>query len=682
MEARAMENLDYYFNSDNRSVYQRMESSYLKSINVNQSYWTESQIDTRTKIGDQTLWNDYYGNLPIYKNKHFFFNRVKRVCSMITGHQRKNRKSTIVVPVEADDEKASSQNSKLLFHTMKGADFDEIHSDCFDKGTVTTGLAFSYLWMDYSKDPICGDPRLDCVSATSMLVDPQFRKKDCSDANFLWYRRMLSPQALKAIIPVDMHEYLEHISKSGARDGKFNQMAEAYNYSLTELLSYDEYWYKDFRDATFLIDPQAGLSREWTGSKEEMRDFLSYFPHVRVKKYQVPTVKLAISVQGKPIYDGPNPLKIDRYPFTPYLGYYEPDIPDYAWRVSGVVRNLRDSQFLYNRRKITELDILESQVNSGMKYKPSSLVDPEDAYKKGQGKGIAMRLEADMNDVQEIQPPSIPPSMMQMSEMLGREIMEISGVNEELLGSANDDKAGVLAMLRQSAGVTTLQGLFDNADFAQKNTGEIMLEVIQKNFTKGKIQRILNEEPIPEFEHKAFLNYDIRVEEGVNTTTQRQVAFAQMLQLHEMGIPIPPEFLLAEATVQNKDKLIEAIQQQQQQQQQAEQMKQQVEMALVQAQMKDLEAKSIANQGLGVERLSRVEENRLLAEERRTQAIENIEEAKLAKMKMLRELEDMDLNKIQRLLQIANEIKINQDVEGVEGVQEVADSATQVSPIR
>jgi len=46
-----------------------------------------------------------------------------------------------------------------------------------------------------------------------------------------------------------------------------------------------------------------------------------------------------------------------------------------------------------------------------------------------------------MTDVQQIQPPQVPPSMIQLSEILGREIQEISGVNEELLGSDDGDKS-------------------------------------------------------------------------------------------------------------------------------------------------------------------------------------------------------------------------------------------------
>jgi hypothetical protein len=83
-------------------------------------------------------------------------------------------------------------------------------------------------------------------------------------------------------------------------------------------------------------------------------------------------------------------------------------------RIQGVVRGLRDAQFLYNRRKVAELDILESQINSGFIYKENALVNPADVFLTGQGRGLALKRDAQMTDVQKIEAPQIPPSMIQL----------------------------------------------------------------------------------------------------------------------------------------------------------------------------------------------------------------------------------------------------------------------------
>src|SRR5690606_39169436 len=139
--------------------------------------------------------------------------------------------------------------------------------------------------------------------------------------------------------------------------------------------------------------------------------FLALYPQITVIDSEIPTVKLAVMVQGKVLYDDVNPLGIDTYPFVPVFAYYTPETPYFEWRIQGMVRGLRDSQYLYNRRRIIELDILESQVTSGYIYKENALVNPKDVFLSGQGRGIALKEDANMTDITPIMPPQVPPSM-------------------------------------------------------------------------------------------------------------------------------------------------------------------------------------------------------------------------------------------------------------------------------
>jgi hypothetical protein len=339
----------------------------------------------------------------------------------------------------------------------------------------------------------------------------------------------------------------------------------------------------------------------------------------------------------------------------------------FPWRVQGVVRGLRDAQYLYNRRRIIELDILESQITSGFKYKENALVNPKDVFLQGQGRGLALKAGAQMTDVEQIVAPQIPPSMIQLSELLGQEISQISGVNEELLGSAQDDKAGILGMLRQGAGLTTLQCLFDNLDFAQKMLGDIQIDLVQANWTPGKVQRVVGEEPAPQFYNRAFGKYKAIVEDGLNTSTQRQMQFAQLLNLRELGVPVPAELLLKSSTLQNKEELISAIGQQEQQQAQQQQMQAAAQIELLQAQVEDLKARAMANEGLGAERASRIQENRALAIERMAEAQKDRDLGTLDKIKAVKELDGIDLDHLERALNILKAIQEKDQPEAQNG---------------
>lgn len=615
--------------------------------------------DTRFEVGDQTLWTDLYGNLPANRRRQFNFNRIRRVKNMIGGHQRRNRKSTIVVPVENGDSETADQFTKTLLWVNQQENVLETISESFE-GALVTGLNFLQVWVDYRSDPVSGNIKVDNCPYNSFLVDPYFRKPDLSDCNALWKRSFLTKREAISLLPDKSEEILGLIGlDSGTgRDGKFQFMPESYNYGYKNLLTYDEFYYRDYRTQKLLVDTQSGEVQEWKSpDKDRLHEFLSTFPTVQMIEQDVPTVNVAIVVQGKVMYDGPNPMGIDSYPFVPVLAYYNPQLPYYPNRIQGIVRGLRDAQYLYNRRRIIELDILESQINSGWIYKENALVNPKDVFLSGQGRGLALKEDAQMTDVQQIMPPQVPPSMIQLSELLAKEVMEISGVNEELLGSATDEKAGILSMLRQGAGLTTLQVLFDQLDRSQRLLGKLMIDIIQANFTPGKMKKILAAEPTQQFYNKAFGKYDAAVEEGLNTTTQKQMQFAQMLQLREAGVPISTSDLLEASTFEGKKKIVEHAMQAEQQQAQMQQQQAQATVQEAQARTELAQARSIADRGLGLERASRVAENHQLALERQAQAEKEHEEALLLKVRALKEIEGLDLEHLERLVTLAKALE-------------------------
>jgi len=642
-----------YYNENRRDIIERMEAFYAESITLNQSFWVEADIDTRFWSGETSLFQELYPNLPANRRRMFNFNRLRRICNMISGHQRRTRKSMIAVPVEGSDQITADQFSKILVHATNTQGILETISDAFE-GSLITGMNLLHVWLDFRDDPLSGTLRVDKCDYNSFLIDPYFRKSDLSDCNGLWKRSYLTKKEVISLMPQYDDEIAGLSTQEMSRDAKFQYMPESYGFSYKNLLMYDEFFYRDYRATQILADVQTGETLEWRfGDESKLRDYLNAYPTVRVEKVQIPTVRQAIVVQGKVLYDGPNNLGIDHYPFVPVLTYYNPQIPYYYLRIQGIIRDLRDSQYLYSRRKVIELDILESQINSGFIYKENSLINPKDIFLSGQGRGLALKQEAQMTDVQQIQAPQIPPSMFQLSESLSKEILEVSGVNEELLGSAQDDKAGVLAMLRQGAGLTTLQPLFDRLDAAQKLLGKIIIKTVQNNYTPGKIKRILNEEPSPEFYNRNFGNYDCIVEDGLNTATQKQMQFAQLLQMKELGIGIPDDLLIDSAPLQNKTELVEAVRKAQEQAAQQAQAAAEAALAEQQARTELARSRAIADQGLGMERVSRIQENQALAVERRAEAEKDHYAAVLDFVKAIKELEGIDISNLERLITLA-----------------------------
>jgi hypothetical protein len=669
-----------YFDEKDKDILLRMETFYNQALTINLAYWGEADTDYRFYAGDQSLWNEIYGNLPFSSNRSFNFNRIRRVVDMVSGYQRRNRKSTAVIPIENADQDTADQFTEMMMWLDRQENIGDTISRAFN-GALVSGMSLMQVWMDYRADPINGNIRVSEHAYNTFMCDPFFRNPDMSDCNGVWKRSYISKREAISLLPAKSDEIIGMYGNDN-RDGKFQFMPESYNYGQTNLLTYDEFYYKDYRNQRLLIDTVTGESIEWKGkSEEDLKLFLFQYPQIKVIKQEVPTVKLAIVVNGKVLYDGPQPLGIDAYPFVPVFAYYYPEIPYYNWRIQGMVRGLRDSQYLYNRRKIIELDIMESQINSGWKLKENALVNFDDAFLSGQGKPFVIKEEAQMSDVEKILPADIPPSMIQLSQLLGEEISQISGVNEELLGSAVDDKAGVLAMMRQGAGLTTLQKLFDQLDHSQKLLGKILVQIIQNNFTPGKVKRILNKEPSKQFYDKTFGRYDCAIEEGYNTTTQKQMQFAQMLQLREAGVPIPPAALLEASTLQKKNELVKAIAQQEQQQSQLAQAQLQQQIQLQQAEINLANSTASANESLGIERISRVNENQALALERKAQASRDEMSGLLDLTKALKEIESIDIASLEKLITLGRMVKEAEEKKPVEpGLQVPQPNLSPVQP--
>lgn len=646
--------------SDDYEIVQRKNSFYEQALTPTLAYWEQANTDTLYECGSAQLWSGVYGNLPAYARKTFNLNYIRPSVNMIAGHQMDHRKTTIVVPRSNGTQQTTDDLTKALDWQWDKEHVYEKISEAFRLGPLITGMSLIQIDMDYSQDPISGQLRYTVRPFNSFIIDPYWSKLDFSDCQGIIVRDFVSKRALISMYPQE-EEFILNLPVNGygnARDNKFQYTAQSYNYGIINLMTYDQYFYRDFRRQKKIVDVETGESHEFKGTEDYLRFILSTQPSLTVIECDIPTVKVACFIQDRCMYNGPT--LGDFYPLVPFIGYYHPEIPYYEWRIQSVVRSMRDAQFLYTRFVINMCDVVESQVNSGWKYKENALVDPLDVFLNGQGKGLALKKDALMSDVEKIVPTEASNTAFKLADIFLNLRTIVSGVNEELLGANNTDMAGILSRLRQGAGLTTLKILFNNLDLSQKILGDRSLAIIKTNYVPSKMKRILGHEPSPYFYNQEFGEYECAVEDGFNTATQKQMQYAQLLEARrELGDEIPTKTIIDAMTIQNKDQLMKDIQERQQQKQQMEQAQMQSTMQLQQAQAELAQARSIADKGLGIERISRVQENQALAQERRAAAIKDEEDALLSKVKILKEIEGIDITHLQQLMAMLETLKTN-----------------------
>jgi hypothetical protein len=589
-------------------------------------------------------------------------NKIRRVVNLYSGYERENRTATVCAPIESSDTETADQISDVLYYVYDKCNADYIISEAFEHA-LKTGLAIIGLYIDYSRDKINGDIRMYWKPFNSLMLDPYFTKRDLSDCDQASTRDLLSKEQIKSILPWIESAIIDALP-TGIRDNKYQYLGIYRQYNSTyiekNLCTYDQYWKRVTKQQWYLIDMETGISEEWNGDAEaerQMKKDIVEIPRLEFMRLYKRTIELNIIVSGHLVYEGPDPTSLDNFPFVPVLMYHEPLIDSFELKIQGIVRSIIDAQKQYNRRHSQIIDLMESIINTGWITKNGAVLDPNMLMQAGQGKQIVVNEGYDVNaDIREVSPPNIPPGYLQYQDIMDKNILEIPGASDELLGisSVGDSQvSGKLAEVRASNGLKGNRGIFDNLEQTKKYLGKLVIEAIQKNYTPGKIARIIGKQPTEEFFSGQFEEYDCAIKQAVKTSTQREAYYYQLLQLIQMGAPIPWDAVLEVAPLQGATKIHEMLRQQQEQQQKAAAQEEEL------IQMKKMLDMASVNQSnaLSEERRARVLADIGLAKERESEVVQNHAKAFLDNAKTIAEIEDIPRRRLQDVLSMSANLR-------------------------
>jgi len=624
-------------------------------------WYSRAYRDLRAYAGDN--WTNIEKTKLERQNRMILeLNKIRRVVNLYSGYERENRTATVCAPVEGSDVQTADQFSNLMYYVYDKANSDYIISEAFEH-SLKTGLSIIGLYMDYSRDKVNGDIKMYWKPFNALMLDPYFTKRDLSDCDQASTRDLLSKEQIKALLPWVEEKVIDDLP-TGIRDNKYQYLGIYRQYNSTyiskNLCTYDQYWKRINKPQKYLVDMETGVTEEWNGTREEekqLKEMLARTPRLQLLNSHKRTVELNIIVSGHLLYSGPDPTGLDDYPFVLCLLYHEPLIDSYELKIQGIVRSVVDAQRQYNRRHSQIIDIMESIINTGWITKNGAVLDPNMLMQAGQGRQIVINEGYDVAaDVREISPPNIPPGYLQYQDIMDQNIMEIPGASDELLGlsSVGDSQvSGKLAEVRASNGLKGNRGIFDNLEQTKKYLGKLVIECIQKNWTPGKVERIIGETPTEQFFSGQFEEYDCAIKQAVKTPTQREAYYYQLLQLVALGAPIPWDQILESAPMQGSTKLHELLRQQQEQQQQAAQLEQQ---ALQMEQALNMASINQSN-ALAEERRARVLADIGLAKERESEVVQNHAKAFLDNAKTVAEINDIPNQRLTEVLKLAAELR-------------------------
>ena len=625
------------------------------------TYYAEAYLDLKAYAGQN--WTDAERAALQRQNRMILeLNKIRRVIDLFSGYERENRMSTIAAPVEDSDEATADLISEVMLYAYDKGDAYHVVSDAFEH-MLKTGLSIVGVYIDYSKDKVNGDIKFYWKPYSAILLDPYFSQRSLSDCDQAATRDLFSRDQVKSLLPDVDPSVIDNIP-TGIRDNKYQYLGiyRQYNsaYIAKNLLTYDQYWTRVSKRQRYIIDEEAGTSEEWHGDKEDdklLKEIMDANPSIKIINSYKNSVELSIIVGGVELYNGPDPTGLDDFPFIVMLGSFEPLIDDFSLKIQGKVRCIRDAQKQYNRRNSQIIDIMESVINTGYISTNGAVLDPEMLLQSGQSRNIILNPGFDVNgSIREISPPNVPQGYLQYQDIMDKNIMEIPGGSEELLGisSTGDSQvSGRLAEVRASNGLKGNRGLFDNLEQCLKWLGQKVLKLIQLNYGPGKVYRITKKDATPEFFSKDFGEYDAVIKQAVLTHTQREAYYFNLLQLRQLGIAIPDDEIIDAAPIQGKSRLREKMAQIAEQQQVEQQKAMQLEN--LNAQLTASQAES--NLSLAQERRARVLADIGLARERISEGEQNYAKALLDNAKTVAEIEDMDQRRLMEVMNLAHSMQ-------------------------
>ena len=621
----------------------------------------EFKRDFRYYLGDQ--WEANLKKILDDKNvPALVFNYIKKQVDVVSGAQRQNATQLAAFPIDGGDVAIADVLTKTMIWVLAERNSKLQVSSVFKDGAIC-GLGWLLCRMSYKRDPKYGDIVFEKVSPIDIYPDPHYTRTDLEDAQYLIHRKQLPKDICKALWPHKEKE-IELLESDNTHDG-YTENPDISN-ERGETLNVVEYWYKEYNTVKTVVDlTDPGNTADWEGDEIEdgKRQILAHQPDANlgdltddqllvlllelnpdldVVNREQTKIKLRIEIEKTvEVYDGDTPREydIDEYNFIPWFAFFDSSFGEWARKVQGVVRQLRDPQDERNKRRSNLIQQQLSMPTTGWVAEEGSINEVED-YKNGGGAGGMFFYNRGSQPPVKMPPTQISQGLVALDQLAEADFNRI-GPNADVLGQMSQGgEPGIVVQLRQKQGMQALQEIFDNHSGSMITLGRIMIKLITK-WPAVKIKRILGEdaphfigdeekeqnlkaieevegvltgltreagnpevdaqieelsgqleqltqqekeraEAEEEFWEKydkvrKTARFDIKVDEITNSPTARMSTRMQLTEMQQYGMQIPPEILMeySEMDVNTKQQFNEINQQNQQLQQQQAQTEQQ-----------------------------------------------------------------------------------------------------------
>jgi hypothetical protein len=584
----------------------------------------EAKEDYRFTLGEQ--WTEEEKSILAEQNRPaLVINKIGVQIDVLSGYERNNSGRIRVSPEGSEDKVFSEIGDKALAYVDKVSQLSYKLSHQFDDGLIT-GKGVIEMVLDYDQDPLYGDLIFRVLEPYSVLVDPDSREYDLSDAEFVGKIVRYSKAKLKSLYP-EKKALIDELGPAKGdewiAEGSFQTEGDADNYGnnprgrqgyhyATEddegppmedkKYTLIEYWYRRYVPRWFLYDiATRRVSRFSTEDEANERiqalmgvygaigpegeavdqESLDVLLDMKPIKRTVPEMWVCALLAGEIMAHHKSNLepRYNGYPFFLFRSYWRPSAPSKRLECQGLPRRAKDPQREVNKARSQYLHVLNTSANSGWvgdddALPPNKWVELEQF---GARPGIVIRKKPG-SDLQRITP--TPPDVaQQVRERVSTDNMkEVTGLNPDLLAMEDKTVSGKALAIRIKQALTIVAGVFDNWRLTKKLLGRAIFKLLPDIMDANRLERVVGQAFLESNQMStgalaAILSmiedgrYDVDISDATDSPTMRAETFEQLLEIAEkLKMPLPPDLLIEWSNIPNSNEVIDRIQEFQQQQ--------------------------------------------------------------------------------------------------------------------
>lgn len=447
----------------------------------NQWQWPADVLATRGAVQGQT----------INARPTLTINKLPQHVKQVTNDQKQNRPSAKVIPVDdnADVEIAEVFNG-IIRHIEYISDADVAY-DTACENQVAYGEGYIRVLTEYCDDTTFDqDIKIGRVrNSFSVYMDPTIQDPTGSDAKWCFVTEEITKEEFERMYPDSTP--LTTLQSLGVGDESISQWINE------KTIRIADYYYVDYEKQTLNLYP-GGLS-VFAGSQEDKEAKTFYGKPIKTREVQKKKIKYC-KINGYDILEQRD-WAGKWIPIVRIVGN-EFEVNGQLY-VSGLVRNAKDAQRMYNYWVSQEAEMLALAPKAPFIGYGGQFEGYEDKWKTANTQNWPyLEANPDVTDgqgnvlplPQRAQPPMASSGLLQAKAGAAEDIKATTGQYNASLGMTSNERSGKAILARQKEGDLGTYHYVDNLSRGIRHIARQLIDLIPKIYDTQRIARIIGED--------------------------------------------------------------------------------------------------------------------------------------------------------------------------------------------